>query len=365
MEAVFHNVELGNGSHGITVGHPQMRHLVQRRTSDQHLRRLPGKLPRTYTRSEYRFHSKHLRLSQTSPMITDLLLPRLAAHLPDSAQVLISNQSLLLTIAMLPYLRISARRDGGPGFSFPDCLITVPLIVGAIAADLLNLIIDLLKQLFEHLAIGHIVGCHHSGNDLARGFIGTYVQFAPGASLRVAMLADFPFAFAKDFHARRIHYHVQRLIVVAAWQDDFQSGAAAAQGRVVGHRQIHAEQLDDRQQQALGGTQRQMVDLFERCHTQDGGVAIGIASTGFARLLLIVPDGEHIVTNPQRQASALNQSLVILFPVAETVALLSFLFLHKSRLPALPSPCFMQQSPFRGYSSLFCFCLERYPVLPF
>jgi hypothetical protein len=35
-----------------------------------------------------------------------------------------------------------------------------------------------------------------------------------------------------------------------------------------------------------------------------------------------------------------------LFPVAETVALLGFLFLHKSRLPALSSPCFMQQSRF-------------------
>jgi hypothetical protein len=31
------------------------------------------------------------------------------------------------------------------------------------------------------------------------------------------------------------------------------------------------------------------------------------------------------------------------FPVAETVGLLGFLFLHKSRIPALSSPCFMQQ----------------------
>jgi hypothetical protein len=40
------------------------------------------------------------------------------------------------------------------------------------------------------------------------------------------------------------------------------------------------------------------------------------------------------------------------FPVAETVGLLGFLFLHKSRIPALSSPCFMQQ---RRSLSLYTF----------
>src|SRR5437764_7163777 len=147
MEAAFHNVELANGLHRITVGHAQMRHRIQGRTPDQHLRRLPGKLPRADAVAEDRLDSKHLRLGQTPPMIAHFLLPLFAPDLPDAPQVLIADQPLLLTIAVLPYLRIPSRRYRRPRFALADGFIAIALVIRAIAANLLNLLLDLLKHL--------------------------------------------------------------------------------------------------------------------------------------------------------------------------------------------------------------------------
>src|SRR5436853_6805758 len=155
MEVDFHNVKLKKGSHRVTVGHPQVRHRIQGRTSDQHLRRLPGKLPRADAISKDRFHPEHLRLGQTAPMIANFLLPLFTSHLADAPQILIADQSLLLAIAMLPTLRIPLRRYRRLGFAFADRLITIALVIRASAANLLNLLLDLLKPPFPHLAISN------------------------------------------------------------------------------------------------------------------------------------------------------------------------------------------------------------------
>src|SRR5205809_3871394 len=124
MEEVFYKVKLKNRSYRVTIGHSQMRHLIQRRASDQHLWRLSGKLPRTDSLSEDRFHSIHLRLGQTPPMVAHFLLPHFAPDLPNPPQILIANQSLFFAVAMLPDLRIPRRRDRRLGFSFLDRFIT-------------------------------------------------------------------------------------------------------------------------------------------------------------------------------------------------------------------------------------------------
>ena len=345
MEVDFHNVKLKKGSHRVTVGHPQVRHRIQGRTSDQHLRRLPGKLPRADAISEDRFHPEHLRLGQTPPMIANFLLPLFTSHLADAPQILIADQSLLLAVAMLPNLRIPLRRNRRSGLAFADRLITIAFVIRAIATDLLNLILDLLKHRFQHLAIGNIVGRHDCRQYLAGRFIGTKVQLAPGAALRVAMLANFPFAFTKDLHAGRIDDHVQRFVLVAARQNDLQGGTAAAQLAVIHDRQVQAKQLHDGLHQALGGAQRQMINLFERRQTQDRGVTVGARLAGFAGFLAVAPSRDHVIADPEGEASALDEGRVIVFPVAEAIGALSFLGLHKSRIPALSSPCFMQQRP--------------------
>src|ERR1044071_1316117 len=110
MEAVSHKVKLNNRSYRVTVGHSQMRHLIQRRASDQHLGRLPGKLPRADSVSEDRFQSKHLGLGQTPTMVAYFLLPPFAPGLPNPPQILIADQSLFFAVAMLPDPSIPPRR---------------------------------------------------------------------------------------------------------------------------------------------------------------------------------------------------------------------------------------------------------------
>jgi len=344
MEAVFHNLELVNRSSGVAVRHAQMRHRIQRSAPDQYLRRLPSKLPRTHSLCEERLHSKHLGFSQASPVVATFFFPLLAPDLPNPSQILIAYQPLLFAIAVLPYLRISTRRNGRLRLALTDGLIAIALVIRSIAADLLNLFLDLLKQRFKHLRIGDIISRYDRRDDFPSRLLRAQVQLAPGAVLRVAVLADFPFAFAEDFHARRIDHHGQRLILFAVWQGHLQGGTAPAQLAVIHHRQVEAEQFHHRQHQALGGAQREMIDLLERRHAQDSGVGVGARLARLAGFFSIAPSRQPVVTDPEGEASALHQRGVIVFPVAETVGLLGFLVLHKTRLPALSSPCFMQQS---------------------
>ena len=344
METVFDKGEPKNASHGVTVGHSQMRHPRQGRTTNQHLRRLPGKLPCAHPFAEDRFQAKHLGLSQAPPMIPDFLLPRFATYLADPPQVLISDQTLLFAVTVLPNPGILLRRDRRFRLPFFERFIAPAFVIGAIAADLLNLALDLLKQIFDDLRVGNIVGRHHRGDNLARRFVGANVQFSPRPTLAVAVLTNFPFAFAKDFDARRIDHQMQGLAFGQARQSHPKPGAAAAQGGVVGCRHFDSKQLDNRKQQPLSGAQRQVIDLFERRHAGDGDVTIGVGLAAFASLFLVKPEGQHFVTNPERQTSTLHESGVILFPIAEAVSAFGVFFLHKSRIPPLSSPYFMQQS---------------------
>src|SRR5689334_19468716 len=129
MEAIFHIVELANGLDRITVGQAQMRHRVQRRTSHQHLRRLPSKLPRADAVPEDRLHPKHLRLGKTSAMIADFFLPLLAPDLPNPPQILIAYQPLLLRIPMSPNLRVLARRNRRFRSALTDGFIAITLVI--------------------------------------------------------------------------------------------------------------------------------------------------------------------------------------------------------------------------------------------
>lgn len=333
MEAIFHTLKLVSRSRGVAVRHSQMRHRVQGRTPHQHLRRLPSELPRADAVTEDCLHSKHLRLGQTPSVVAAFSLPRLAPDLPDPSQIRITNQPLLLAIAVLPNPGISARRNRRLRLALADRFIAVAPVIGAIAADLFKFLFDLVKQVCQYLAIGNIIRRHDRRHDFARRFIRAEMQFAPGAAFRVAVLTDFPFAFAKDFHARRINHHVQRFVLLAARQSHFQRRTAAAQLAVADDRQIQAEQLHKRTHQALGGAQGQMIDLFERRHAQDGRVGVGARMAGLTGFIGVAPSRDDVITDPEREASALDERRVILFPVTDAVDFARSLFLHTIKLP--------------------------------
>src|ERR1043165_4051571 len=125
MSATHFPIESSLGRDLVAVRHSKVRHPVQRRTSDQHLRRLPFKATRTHTFTKDRLHTKDLRLSQRAPMIARFTFPLTAPLLSDRSQVLISNVSFSLRIPVLPNLRPLLRRNRCPRLALSDGVIAV------------------------------------------------------------------------------------------------------------------------------------------------------------------------------------------------------------------------------------------------
>ena len=322
----------------VAVGHPEMRHPVQRRAPHQQLRRLPGERARTDSLAKDHLHAKDSRLGQRAPVVAALPLPRRPPLSPDRAQVLIADVPLRTRVAVLPDTRPLLRRDGRARPQLADRVIAVAAVIGPVGRDLPQLTLDLRKQVRQQSRVLERVGRDHGRHELMGGFIHAEVELAPRAATTPSVLAYLPFTFAVDFDARRVNHDVQRLALPPARQFDLQSSAAAAEGRVTGHAQRHAEQPEERARQALGGAQRQVINLFQRCHAEDGGVGVEDRLAALARTRRVVPRGKHLFADPQRQTSAVDESFVILTPVTETVLGLGFLAFHTSRLPALPSP---------------------------
>lgn len=339
MKAVLRQMEFENCSRGIAVRHPKMCHPVERGTSYKHLRHLPLKLTRTHSRPEYRLDPKHLRLGQTPAVIATFFLPLFAPDSTDSPQVLISDKPLAFAVAVLPNLGVAPRWDGCTRSSFSYRLITVAPVIRAIAAHLPNLLRDLPEQVIDNLAVGQVVGCNNSSRDFTGGFIGADVQLAPGPAFGVAVLTNFPFALAEYLYAGRIYDQMQGLILFTTRQDYLKALAAAAQACIVRHAQIQVEQLHNRDHQPLSRAQRQVIDLLQSGHAKNGGIRVVARFPSPAAFLVVAPQSKDVITNPESKTSALNKSVVILFPIAEAVSALGFLFLHKLRIPALPPSC--------------------------
>jgi hypothetical protein len=338
MSATHSPTEQLLGRDLVAIWHPQMRHPVQRRASDKQLRGLSVKAARTNPLAEDHLYSKDLCLGQRAAMIARLSLPLSAPFAPDYSQVLIADVSLSFRVAVLPDARPLLWWNRRSCLSATDRVITISAIIRSIGRDLVNLILNLLKQVGQQLRVLKIIGRDDYGHELKGHFIHAKVEFAPGATPRVAMLANFPFAFAIDLDASGIHDHVQWLACLSARQLNLQRAAATAQRCVTGHAQLHCEQLDDRARQPFGGPQRQMVNFFQSSHAEDSRVGIVRRLATLARARRVVPRRKYIFADPDGETSALDKSFVILVPVTETVRLLGFLFCHTSKIPATPSP---------------------------
>lgn len=322
----------------VAVGHPQVRHPVQRRAPHQQLRRLPVKAPRPDSLAKDHLHPEDCRLGQRAPMVVTFALPLRPPRAADAAQVLIAEVAFGFRVAVLPDARPLLRRDRRPRFPPSNRVVTVAAIIRPIGGDLLDLVLDLLKQVWQDLRVFETIGRDHSGHDLPRRLIHTEVEFAPRAAATPPVLPHLPLTLAINFDARRVHHQMQRARLVPARQGDVERAATAAQGRVTGHAQLDIEQSDDRAQQPAGGPQRQGVNFRERRHAEDGDVGVEGRLPASARARRVLPRRQDLCTDPEGQASAPDQSFVILAPVTETVRAFGFLAFHTSRLPALPSP---------------------------
>jgi hypothetical protein len=321
----------------VAVGHPLVRHPVQGRAPHQQLPRLPGERARTGPLAEEHLEPEDRHLRQGSPVVVALALPLRPPVPPDSSQVLVAVVSLGLRVAVLPDARSLLGRDHRPRSLLSDGVVALPVVVAAVARHLPDLLLDLREQGGQRLPVAAGVRRDGRRRHLARRLVHAEMQLTPRPPLRPPVAPDLPLALAVDFHAGRVHHQVQRLGLAPPRERDRKRLPAPRERRVARHTQREAEQFKDRAEQAARGPQRQPVDLHQRRHRQDGRCRVGARRTALPGSLMLVPRLQHILSDPEGQTSATDESFVIVSPVTETVRL-PLLVGHASRVAALLSP---------------------------
>ncbi len=149
MSAVSLTTDGHQRSYGVALWHSQMRHPVQDRTAHQHLRRLSVEAACPDSLTEDHLQPEHHRLGQRASMIMALSLPLGASMTANAAHVLVARVPLLLAIAMLPDACAFLRRDDGTCAALSNRVITLAVIVTAIARHLREFRLDLRQQVSE------------------------------------------------------------------------------------------------------------------------------------------------------------------------------------------------------------------------
>src|SRR3954467_7461856 len=154
--------------------------------------------------------------------------------------------------------RICARGHdhGRSGMAGCNRGVAVVAVVGAIAGERRHRSIHLVEQGTNLRAVvGILVGQHRSDDPAGIG-VRREMQPSPGPAPLGAVLLGEPLARATELQPRAVHQQVHRL-APRLWSWHPQRFSPAAQGGVVRHREIEAEQLQDRADQPLGLAKRQ------------------------------------------------------------------------------------------------------------
>lgn len=150
------------------------------------------------------------------------------------------------------------------------------------------------------------------------------MQPPPSAAIAITVLADFPFTFAKDFHPGAIDHQVHRLGSAPTRQLNLQGHTSSRERRIIRHRQVQVEQFKDRAKKTFGPPQRQVIDFLQGGHRQDRRLGIVFWMAALAAAGLIIPGRNHVFTEQDGQTSTVDQRFVIIFPITETLLLVSF-----------------------------------------
>src|SRR5215203_5955966 len=110
----------------VAVGHPQVRHPIQRRAPHQQLSGLTLEAARTRPLPEDHLEAEDRHLRQAPPMVVILALPLRPPVSAAVAQVLVAVMPLALRVAVTPNARTLLRRDNCPRALLADGVITLP-----------------------------------------------------------------------------------------------------------------------------------------------------------------------------------------------------------------------------------------------
>jgi len=198
----------------------------------------------------------------------------------------------------------------------------VLLVVGAVAGEGGERVLDLVEQGAHLRAIVHVLGGQQGGDDRSGNGVHAEVQLTPRPAHLRAMFLMQPFARATELEARAVHQQVHGFRAGAeAWLRHLQRLRPAAKRAVVGDGEIEPEQPYDGADQALCLAQSQPKYRTQGQRRQDSQRRVGpLPAPGrpwFSR-----PRRNHLRSNPNRQASALAQARVIRRPVRDFELLL-------------------------------------------
>lgn len=144
-------------------------------------------------------------------MVVTFFLPLLATDFSHATQIFIALVTLCFAVAVLPDASAFARRNRRFRSVLVQFVVTFPLIISSVGADLFNRAWHVFKQVWQDFGVADVVGAGHGAEDFQRRFVHAQMQLEPGATVAPAVLTDFPFAFAVDFDAGRIHHQMTRL----------------------------------------------------------------------------------------------------------------------------------------------------------
>src|SRR5476649_2602182 len=183
-------------------------------------------------------------------------------------------------------------------------------------------------------AIACVLVRHQHGTNLAAVRVHRQMHLAPGTTLRITVLAYLPFALAKHLQADTVDYQMQRFAATQGRQHDVEIPGAAAQHRVVGHRQIGEGELVHTPCETLQRAQWQAKYLFESEQHLDDRVSVDAWSAALERMGLSARLPQ-VLPHPDRHVTSGDQPGVVDRPVFNPIlalGLLPLLFVLAHRL---------------------------------
>ena len=307
---------------------------MQQRRADGYLGGLGANRARRQDPPREHLQAVHQRLGQRAQVISTALLPVPPAAFADNIDLAVAPSRAGRSLR--PGHRTITWRDRWCCPARRNRRVALPGVIRAIAADGINRRTsrDLIEQLGHHLTIACVLVRHQHGTNLAGVRVHRQMHLAPGTTLRITVLAYLPFALAKHLQADTVDYQMQRFAATQGRQHDVEIPGAAAQHRVVGHRQIREGELVHTPCETLQRAQWQAKYLFESEQHLDDRVSVDAWSAALERMGLSARLPQ-VLPHPDRHVTSGDQPGVVDRPVFNPIlalGLLPLLFVLAHRL---------------------------------
>lgn len=201
-------------------------------------------------------------------------------------------------MTFLPQRGVLSRRDGGLGSLLLQQGVTLFGVISAVGTDLFDLAPQGIEQCRQHLVIGHRVEADFGRDDGMAGSIHGQMEFAPKAPFLLAVLVNFPFAFAVDLEAGGINHQVSNRALAGQAVLDLYRLGALADATVVRRLQGNLHQFEQRVNEPLQGAQWQLEHALEHQRGLDGAIAVVKATSPAAMMGLAMPVLDGLLSHP-------------------------------------------------------------------